>query len=229
MCSTWRSSGIATARAASITRSTSRVPTSPPRTATIPWLLRPRICGPATPTTADADAHAGSFFRLVDRRSNRLDRRFDIDHDALAQAGARRDAVAERRQSSRPRAPLRDRANLAGADVQSGEHISHRVTRLLRSPSSRDKSSCDVSGDLADAAGRALRRRPSACSRTTASPGAVRSSAAIRFSWPCHCRHDFDRALNLDRCAIEIDHNFGPRAFQEQRRGPVVINAASRK
>ena len=27
-------------------------PTSPPRTATIPWLLSPRICAPATPTTA---------------------------------------------------------------------------------------------------------------------------------------------------------------------------------
>jgi hypothetical protein len=52
MCRTWRSSGIATARAASITRSTSRALTSPPRTATMPWLLSPRTCAPASPTTA---------------------------------------------------------------------------------------------------------------------------------------------------------------------------------
>src|SRR5579884_2928838 len=50
--STWRTSrsvGTATARAASITRSTSAGPTSRFFTATTPWLLKPFTCAPAAP------------------------------------------------------------------------------------------------------------------------------------------------------------------------------------
>src|ERR1700680_1519678 len=98
MCSTWRSSGIATARAASITRSTSRALTSPPRTATMPWLLSPRTRAPASPTTAaprPPDSHARGFLGLRDGGANRLDRGFDIYHHALAQSDAGRHTVAE--------------------------------------------------------------------------------------------------------------------------------------
>ena len=75
-----------------------------------------------------ADAHAGSFLRFLDRRFDRFDRRFDIDDDALAQPGAWRDAEAERRQLTVGQRLADDRADFAGADVQSGEQISHRVT-----------------------------------------------------------------------------------------------------
>ena len=46
---TSRSSGMATALAASMTRSTSLGPTSPPFTAMTPWLLNPLMWLPAMP------------------------------------------------------------------------------------------------------------------------------------------------------------------------------------
>ncbi len=75
-----------------------------------------------------ADAHAGSFLRFLDRRFDRLDRRLDIDDDAFAQARAWRDPEAERRQLPVGQRLADDRADLAGADVQACEQISHRVT-----------------------------------------------------------------------------------------------------
>ena len=75
-----------------------------------------------------ADAHAGSFLGFLDRGLDRVNRRLDIDDDALAQPGAWRDAEAERRQLPVGQGLADDRANFAGADVQTGEQISHRVT-----------------------------------------------------------------------------------------------------
>src|SRR4051812_20298237 len=53
MCSTSRSIGIATAFAASITRSTSRGLTSLFLTATMPWLLKPLMWPPAMPVKTE--------------------------------------------------------------------------------------------------------------------------------------------------------------------------------
>ena len=56
-CITSRSMGIATARAASITRSTSLSVISDPLTATIPRLLKPVIWPPAIPAYTDEISH----------------------------------------------------------------------------------------------------------------------------------------------------------------------------
>jgi hypothetical protein len=74
-----------------------------------------------------ADAHAGSFLRFFDRRANRFDRRLDIHDHALAQPGAWRDAEPERRQLAVGQRLADYGADFAGADIQSGEQISHRV------------------------------------------------------------------------------------------------------
>src|SRR5262249_17997215 len=57
MCSTSRSIGIATAFAASITRSTSRSLTSLFFTATMPWLLNPLMWLPAMPVNTELISH----------------------------------------------------------------------------------------------------------------------------------------------------------------------------
>src|SRR3989338_3790361 len=69
MCSTSRSIGMATALAASITRSTSLWVTSLFFTATMPWLLKPLMCPPAIPVKTELISHpaisSASFTALL--------------------------------------------------------------------------------------------------------------------------------------------------------------------
>src|SRR5260370_274629 len=75
-----------------------------------------------------AHSNARSLLRFFDCRFDRINRRLDIDDDAFAETRAWRNSKPESRQLPVRQRLADDRANFAGADVQPGEQISHRVT-----------------------------------------------------------------------------------------------------
>ena len=93
-CSTSRSIGIATALAASITRSMSPCVTSLSLIAMTPRELNPLMWLPAMPAMTASISHPGHQLGLLDGLLDRLDGRVDVGDDALAHParGARADA-----------------------------------------------------------------------------------------------------------------------------------------
>ncbi len=119
-----------------------------------------------------ADPHAGAALRFGTGGPNRIDRRLDIDHHALAQPAAWGDAVTNHGERTVSRLLRDQRANLAGADVDSAQRVLHRLA-VTSGPGLRRPCSAGVGA-------RAAVRRAAGRSRTTACPGTVMSSATSR-------------------------------------------------
>src|SRR5208282_2830348 len=74
------------------------------------------------------DSRAGGFLGFLERGADRFDRRLDIDDDTLAKSRTGRDAMPQKSDLALGARVSHQRAILAGANIQSGEQISHRVT-----------------------------------------------------------------------------------------------------
>ena len=110
MCRIFWSAGIATARAASITRSTSPGVTSLSRIATMPCEFRLRTWLPAMPANTEWIWQPGHQLRFLDRALDRLHRGVDIDDHTALQPARRMRADADDldravRVRARPRSP----------------------------------------------------------------------------------------------------------------------------
>src|SRR5580658_3230752 len=214
ICSTCRSSGIATARAASITRSTSRELTSPPRTATIPWLLRPLICGPATPTTTEptrtpevfsasstAALIASTVASILTTTPLRRPVHGAIPNPSVANCPSGSDSPTIAQTLLVPTSSPVSRFLIA----------SPAPARLERNFSNRGLMLRVIKLDLMQPYDRESGR------------GQIERCYQVLASLPL--LPHFDRSLKFGRRAFKINHHLGALALEEERRGAVVANA----
>ena len=129
MCRIFWSAGIATACAASITRSTSPGVTSLSRIATMPCELQAADVAAGDAGVDRVDLAAGHQLGFLDRALDRLHGRLDVDDHAALQAARRVRADAD----DLDRPPRRDsptmRDDLRRADVEADDQVSFSLSR----------------------------------------------------------------------------------------------------